>query len=117
MWLAGLPALRGRTLEADKHCGGDPPAICAGLNRVHTARAGEYTKDDLSAMELRRTAPELFFRACAESIPENPPGFVNKMEILRLFRAVPLERREEFLYNATMPGLARFMLKHNERTE
>jgi len=40
--LAGLPAPYevSWTLEAEKRCGGDPPAIRAGFNWAHTARAG-----------------------------------------------------------------------------
>ena len=113
VWLAGLPALMGRTLEADKHRGGNPPAIRAGLNRVHTARAGEYTKNVLKTGSFGNRAEALFL------LPEGERGteFVNKVEILWIFHHRPLESTVNFLYNATTSGRARKKLKHNERTE
>ena len=103
VWLAGLPALTGRTLEADKHRGGNPPAIRAGLNRVHTARAGDYTKE--SASQLDRGFAAVLFLPSVRSIHKNEAGFVNKLEIMVFFGESPLKAGRNSCIMQKCPGI------------
>ena len=45
-----------------------------------------------------------FFVCATGSIPEKGREFVNKVETLRDFLALPLESTADFLYNASLSG-------------